>query len=233
MRFELYLESGPQHRRTWVFVPRLPGCVAVGPTSDAAIEMSRAAIAERLDFLRRHGETVAGAHPIEIVVAEHVIERELLGFGQQFFSPDSEPMRMAEVGRQLRWAAWSREELVAAARAQPEPLAARPAAGGRSAAAILSHVAAGEWAYVSATLGTLRGASAAIAAIERAGEQPWEALDGERGALMERLSAMTPDELARVVERGGKPRWTARRMLRRMLEHESEHTLELRSRLPV
>jgi predicted RNase H-like HicB family nuclease/uncharacterized damage-inducible protein DinB len=231
LRFDLYLESGPQHRKTWVFVPSLPGCVAVGPTSDAAIEIARAAIAERLDFLRRHGETIAGAEPIEIVVADHVIEREFLGFGQQFFPPDAEPLTEGEARRQLRWATWSREEFVAAARAQPEPLIVKPAAGGRSAAAIISHVAGAEWAYVSATLGTLRGGSAAITAIEKAGEEPWEALAAERSALMERLDAMTPEETARVVERKGKPRWTARRMLRRLLEHESEHIGELRSRL--
>jgi predicted RNase H-like HicB family nuclease/uncharacterized damage-inducible protein DinB len=231
LRFDVYLESGPQHRKTWVFVPGLPGCVAVGPTSEAAIESAPAAIAERLDFLRRHGETIAGAETIDVVVAEHVIERELLGYGQQFFPPDAEPLTKDEVRRQLRWAAWSREEFVAAARAQPKPLTVRPAAGGRSAAAIVSHVAGAEWAYVSSTLGTLRGGSAAIAAIERAGEQPWEALAAERHALMARLDALTRDELARIVERHGKPRWTVRRMLRRLLEHESEHTQELRSRL--
>lgn len=231
MPFDLYLESGPQHRKTWAFVPSLPGCVAVAPTSDAAIEISRATIAERLDFLRRRGETIPGAEPIEIVVADHVIERELLGFGQQFFPPDAEPLTHDEASRELRWAAWSREELVAAARAQRGPLTVRPAEGGRSAAAIVSHVAGAEWAYVSATLGTLRGGAAAIAAIERAGEQPWEALAAERSALMARLDAMTPDEMARIVERNGKPRWTARRMLRRLLEHESEHTRELRARL--
>ena len=49
---------------------------------------------------------------------------------------------------------------------------------------------------------------------------------------MARLRAMTPDELSRVVERGeGKPPRSARRMMRRLLEHEWEHTLELRSRL--
>jgi predicted RNase H-like HicB family nuclease/uncharacterized damage-inducible protein DinB len=233
LRFDLYLESGPQHRTTWVFVPSLPGCVAVGPTSEAAIEIARAAIGERLDFLRRHGETIAGVDPIEIVVAEHVIEREFLGYGQQFFPPDAEPLTKDEARRQLRWAAWSREELVAAARAQPEPLTVRPATGGRSAAAIISHVAGAEWAYVSSTLGTLRGGGAVIAAIERAGERPWEALIAERQALMARLDAMTPEELTRVVERNGRPRWTARRMLRRLLEHESEHVGELRSRLPI
>jgi uncharacterized damage-inducible protein DinB/predicted RNase H-like HicB family nuclease len=232
LRFDVYLESGPQHRKTWVFVPGLPGCVAVAPTSEAAIEIAPAAIAERLDFLRRHDDAIAAAETIEVVVADHVIERELLGFAQQFFPPDAEPLTEDEVRRQLRWAAWSREEFVAAARAQPRPLTVRPAAGGRSAAAIVSHVAGAEWAYVSSTLGTLRGGSAAIAAIERAGEEPWEALAAERQALTARLDAVTKDELARIVERHGKPRWTARRMLRRLLEHESEHTQELRSRLP-
>jgi hypothetical protein len=43
---------------------------------------------------------------------------------------------------------------------------------------------------------------------------------------------MTPEELARVVDRGeGKPPRTARRMLRRLLEHEWEHVRELRARL--
>ena len=233
MRFDIYLESGPQHRKTWVFVPSLPGCVAVGPTSEAAIEIARTAIGERLDFLSRHGETIAGAETIDVVVAEHVIERDFLGYAQQFFPPDAEPLTEDEARRQLRWAAWSREELVAAAAAQSEPLSVRPAAGGRAAAAIISHVAGAEWAYISSTLGTLRGGSAAIAAIERAGEQPWEALAAERRALIGRLDAMTPEELSRVVERKGRPHWTARRMLRRMLEHESEHVEELRSRLPT
>jgi predicted RNase H-like HicB family nuclease/uncharacterized damage-inducible protein DinB len=216
-----------------VFVPSLPGCVAVAPTSEAAIEIARSAIRKRLEFLRRHGDTIAGADTIDVVVAEHVIERQFLGYAQQFFLPDAEPLTEAEARRQLRWTEWSREEFVAAARAQPEPLTVKPASGGRPAAAIISHVAGAEWAYVSATLGTVRGGSAAIAEIERAGERPWEALAAERRALLARLDAMTPEELTRVVERNGRPRWTARRMLRRMLEHESEHVEELRTRLPT
>ena len=99
-------------------------------------------------------------------------------------------------------------------------------------AAILSHVAGSEWSYVSATLGTLPSGGAIISAVEDSPESPWDALAAERAALMARLRAMTPDELSRVVERGeGKPPRSARRMMRRLLEHEWEHTLELRSRL--
>jgi len=231
MRFELYLESGPQHRKTWVYIPGLPGCSTVAPTSEAAAEATQTAILERIDFLRSHGETVPDPEPIELVVAEHIIERKMLGFGQGSFPTDRQPMTPDEAARQLRWAEWSREELVAAARVLALPLADRPATGGRSAAAILSHVAGAEWSYVSSTLGTMPGGGAVISAIDDSPESPWDALAAERAALMTRLRAMTPAELTLVVERGeGKPPRSARRMLRRLLEHEWEHTRELRSR---
>jgi predicted RNase H-like HicB family nuclease len=231
MVFDLYLESGPQHRKTWVFVPSLAGCSTTGPTSEAAVELARGAIADRLDFLRRHGEPVPD-EKIEVVVADHVIERKVLGFAQQSFAPDREPPTPSELSRQLRWAQWSREEFVAALRAQSRPLALKPASG-RSAAAIITHVAESEWAYVSAFLDGLHGRSAAIAAIEEAGEEPWEALAAERAPLMERMATMTPEEMSRLIEKGGKLRWSARRMLRRLLEHEWEHVMELRARLPA
>ena len=78
MRYDIYLESGPQRRKTWVYVPGLPGCSTVAPTSAEAIDAARAAIAERLGFLRRHGEVVQDGGSIdvgsiEVVVADHVI----------------------------------------------------------------------------------------------------------------------------------------------------------------
>jgi len=176
MRYELYLESGPQHRKTWVYVPSLPGCSTTGPTTDVAVEMAAGAIRDRLDFLRRHGDVMPGAEPIEVVVAEHVIERKLLGFAQGTYPSDREAMPRDEVARNLRWAAWSREELIAAARAQPRPLAEKPATGGRSAATILSHAAGSEWSYVAVTVGSLTGGNAILAAIENGGDEPWAAL---------------------------------------------------------
>ena len=231
MRFDLYLESGPQHRKTWIYAPSLPGCSTVSPTSDQAVEYARTAILERLAFLRRHGESTAVFEPIEPVVAGHTIERKVLGFGQLFIPTDLAPVTPDEAASQLLWASWSREELVAAAKAISEPLAVKPATGGRPAAAILSHVAGSEWAYVSSTLGTLPGHAAVIAAIEGAGEEPWAALAAERETVMERLRAMSAEELTTIKERGGKPPLSARRMLRRLLEHEWEHVLELRSRI--
>ncbi len=181
MRFDIYLESGPQHRKTWVYVPSLPGCSTVGPASEQAVEIARTAIRAASTSFAATASRCRIRSRSSSSWPSHVIERRMLGFGQAVFATDLEPLTPDEVARQLRWAGWSREELVAAARAQQLPLAARPPSGGRSAAAILSHVAGAEWSYVSSTLGTLAGGSAAIAAIERAGEDPWAAL-GRRAA---------------------------------------------------
>jgi len=231
MRFDLYLESGPQHRKTWVYVPSLPGCSTVAPTSDAAPEAARAAILRRIEFLRRHGDDFPDPAPLELVIAGHHIERKVLGFGQGSFPSDREAMTAGEAARQLKWANWSREELIAAARSQPPPLAQKPATG-RSTLAILQHVAETEWAYAASTLGTAPGGSAIMAAIGASPDAPWDAMAAEREALMARLHAMTAAELATVVDRGeGKTPRSARRMLRRMLEHEWEHVLELEARV--
>jgi predicted RNase H-like HicB family nuclease len=229
MVYEVYLESGPQHRRTWAYVPSLPGCTWIGPTTEAAIETAPGAIGARLEFLRRHGETVA-AGPIEVVVADHVIERKVLGFGQQSFPSDREPLTPEDLASRLRWAAWSRQEFVAVLRAQKLPLFEKPESG-RSAGAIVLHVAEAEWAYVAAMLPGVPGRSDVIAVLERAGDEPWDALAAERRPLMERMAAMTPEEMSRVIEKDGRLRWTARRMFRRLLEHEWEHVQELRARV--
>ena len=105
MQFELYLESGPQHRKTWVFVLGLPGCTACAVRRPTRRSKARpAAILDRLAFLRRHGEQVADPEPIELVVAEHIIERKWLGFGLQFFTSDRLPLdRRTMFELQLRW----------------------------------------------------------------------------------------------------------------------------------
>jgi predicted RNase H-like HicB family nuclease/uncharacterized damage-inducible protein DinB len=241
IRFELYVETGPRHGRTMVHVPALAGCFATGPTTQEAIEHARSAIRARLEFLRRHGEPVADPDPMELVVAEEDTTSGWLGFGVGFFGPDREPIGEDEMARQATWLTWSREELIAAARAQvgaAQAAAARadaaevtpePAGLGRTLGAILLHVADAERGYLTAALGPVSGLSGAVTAIERAGDEPWEALARARAIVMERLAVTTDEERSAVVQRG-KGQRTVRRMLRRMLEHEWEHTLELRAR---
>ncbi len=53
--YDLYRESGPLRRKTMVHVLDLPGCVAVGPTTEEAIAATSEAIRTYRRFLRRHG----------------------------------------------------------------------------------------------------------------------------------------------------------------------------------
>jgi hypothetical protein len=72
--------------------------------------------------------------------------------------------------------------------------------------------------------------NAAIKAIDANPDDPWDALAHARELLVARIRAMSEDERTGVFRRGKEQR-TARRMMRRTLEHEWEHVLELRSRL--
>src|SRR5205814_1779243 len=96
--YELYLESGPKRRKTMVHVLDLLGCVAVGPTTEAALAATPAAIDAYRRFLARHGGPVDAAAPIETRVVEHITEGDWLGAGSPYimFGPDRESVTEAE-----------------------------------------------------------------------------------------------------------------------------------------
>lgn len=229
MKFELYVETGPRHRKTMVHVGGLLGCTAMGATTDEAIEKTRAALSQRLAFLRRHGEDVPDPEPIEFEVAEEDLSGDFLGFAVTFFEADRAPLTEAELRRTVRWLGWSREALVDAARAQPGGIVSAPARG-RTALAILQHVAGSERGYLNSVVGPVPGLNAAVKALENATGEPWDPLGEERALVVDRMLAMDDAERSTVVQRGKQPQ-SARRMARKMLEHEWEHVLELQARL--
>jgi predicted RNase H-like HicB family nuclease len=231
MKFDVYLETGPKHRKTMTHVPDLAGTTAMGETTEVALDNTRNAIRERVAFLRRHGEKHPDPEPIELNVAEEDTTSSFLGFAVGVFGWDLEAIPPRELERQVRWAEWSREELIEAARSQPGGLRSGPQGKGRTPAEILAHVAGSEGAYLKSVVGPVEGLNAAIKAIEQAPLDPWGAMAAAREILLARIRAMTPEE-RRAIVKGGKGRRTARRMLRRTLEHEWEHVLELQARLP-
>ncbi len=69
--YDLYLDSGPMKKKTYVHVPQLLGCIARGDTSDAAVEHSPDAIRAFLAFCARAGERVDPGAAFRARVAEH------------------------------------------------------------------------------------------------------------------------------------------------------------------
>ncbi|MGZ3598862.1 MAG: hypothetical protein ACXWQ5_04025 [Ktedonobacterales bacterium] len=229
--YGLYLESGPKRRKTMVHVLDLLGCVAVGPTTDEALAATPDAIRAFLRFLRRNGEAVDLDTPFETRIVEHITEGGWLGNGSPYitFGPDLEPLSDEEIETHLRRYCWMREELAAWAAMQSDAqLDAPPEEHGRTARSVLLHTLGA--VYLAGALGSAPGFSALHGAAERGEISLPDAL--RRGAAMvrERVSTATPEERAAVREHPTQGPRTLHRALRRTLEHDWEHRMELSRR---
>lgn len=231
--YALYLESGPRRRKTMVHVLDLLGCIAQGPTTEAALEATSEAIRDYLRFLQRHGEGVEPQDAFTTLVAEHVMEGPWLGNGNPAggFSPDFQYLSIEDLSIYLRRLAWIREDLLFLIReVTPEQLEAEPEGRGHSINRILEHVAESQCAYLRATLGKVDGLSPALRAVRQDPQAMPIALTNLWRISSSRLEIMTEAQRRQKVRRG-QVTWTARRALRRMLEHDWEHLLEISKRL--
>lgn len=230
--YALHLESGPKMRTTMAHVFGLLGCTASGPTTGEALEAAPEEIRRFLQFLRDHGETVDLRSKITTSVAAHVMEGSWIGYGDPVpgFAPDFGPLTTKERDLDLRRLDWMREDfgrLLAGVSAKQ--LAAKPALG-RSLRPIAEHVAGADASYLRATVGPFAELREATKAVERAEVPLTDALRSLWAVSHARLAAMDEDERTRMVQRGEK-QWTARRGMRRMLEHQWEHLREVERRL--
>ena len=66
MRYVVILEKGEEGYGA--YVPDLPGCVAVGDTSDEALRLIQEAIEFHIEGLRRHGLPVPEPHSSSLYV---------------------------------------------------------------------------------------------------------------------------------------------------------------------
>ena len=226
--YPLYLESGPQRKKTLVHVLDLLGCVVQGDTTDEAVAATPDAIGAYLHYLRRHGEKVDGASKIETRIAEH--NTEGLFSGQAIWPQDLKPLAPAALARYLRWLDWSRADLLALVKgSEDKALRAKPPKG-RSLRDILLHVVGADKSYVYALVGPLKTRGEPTNAADRGDLDLRIALQEARAAGIDRLKTLTPAERARV-RKAGQSTYSAYRVIRRMLEHEWEHRREIAARL--
>ncbi|MGO9178028.1 MAG: hypothetical protein ACLQHS_01965 [Candidatus Limnocylindrales bacterium] len=212
----LYLESGPKHRKTMVHVLDPLGRVAVGPTTEAALDATPGAICA---YLRRHGREVDPDAPFATQVAEHVTEGEWLGNGSPYlvFAPDLQPPTDEEIERHLEQFRWLAEDLAAWARTRTDAELDEPPGGpGRTARAILLHTLGSTGPYLAAALGDAPGFSRVATAAERGEMGIPEALVRTADLAQDRVRATTPEARCGIRESPSGPR-TLRKALRRML----------------
>ena len=56
MKFTVIIEKGPTSYGA--FIPDLPGCVAAGDTREEVISLIREAMADHVELMIKHGETI-------------------------------------------------------------------------------------------------------------------------------------------------------------------------------
>ena len=228
--------------RVEAWIATRPGCVVFAPGEARALRQIPAAAAEYDAWVSRWGldgiwnmpsvqqplrERQTGVWVLERVpVDEPVVQ----GNTAAFFRWDEERPGDDEIEATLRLLAASRQELLGTLRrCLPDRLSVRPGGGQRTVEDIVRHVATVEWWYMSRIVLFPR---------PRDGEYP-EDLEGllawTRHRVADRLRRLSDEERSRVSvpdpESG--ERWSARKVLRRLIYHELYHLRQLRRALPV
>jgi predicted RNase H-like HicB family nuclease/uncharacterized damage-inducible protein DinB len=230
--YALYLESGPRQRKTMVHLPDLLGCIARGDTTEAALAATPNSIRIYLQFLQRRGEPVDPQATFTAHVVEHVMEGSWLGNGDPTpgFSFDFHPLEPADLQLYLIRLGWIQSSTLDLVRGlSTGQLVAEPQEKGRSIFQILEHVAGSHKEYLRMQVGAVAGINDALHAIQPDGATLPFALEALWGISRLRLEALTESERVQFIPHG-QVTWTARRCLRRMLEHSWEHLLEIAER---
>jgi hypothetical protein len=211
----------------WVF--ELPGCRAVGMTVAETVELLPVVIAEHLTWLKLHGETqVSEGFDFEVV-------EEVANNGEFCFEADSEPLTLNEIETATRRMGYSLDDItVIAEPLSPVVLEWRPPASSvradervpdaRTIREMLEHAAGAEGYF-------LRNI------VEPQPDQPTAPgtdFRRIREATLSHFGSLNLAESARVYKRQG-PRgvaeWSARKVLRRIINHQRFHTREVEQRL--
>ena len=220
-----YIVCAEEMDGRWIaHVPDLPGCFSSHTERELAIAAAPKAVEEYVAWCGRHGMRLSGVSPPMVVV--EVVRAWLYEPESEvnaFFAADRPPLAADELPDVQRLLGATRKDLLQALDGLDPDNMQRPIAGERwPIAGIVYHVATSELWYLDRI-------GLAFSRAELSPE-PQEALEQVRRHLLAKLP-----ELSRqtgVVALAGEV-WSARKVLRRTLWHERDHTqhiLGLRSR---
>jgi predicted RNase H-like HicB family nuclease/uncharacterized damage-inducible protein DinB len=215
-------------KKTMIHVFDLLGCIVQGTTTEEALEDAPRAIRSYLEFLHRHGEAVHPDEEIQTRIAEHNTEGTWVGSGH--FSADLEPVMPEELEMYIRRLEWSRAEILELVNGlSEEQMVVKPLSSGRPVKAILEHIFGSEYSYTR-HFGKLDGIRGSGSNVSRSKGALLAWMGVLRDSEIKKLRSLSRQELSEPFVLS-KSTHTARRLVRRMLEHEWEHLVELKERL--
>ena len=220
-------------------VLNLPGCTTRAPARDEALRQLPDAIRDYNAWLRRHNEP---ALPEEGPIAVEVVGESAHsgpfdpGDAAAILEPDRQPLALEEMEHDLRLMAYSRADLMVLVCDLPDAaLDWQPDPQSFSIRRLLRHVGNAEEWYVSRIVPP----HSLPSEWEHDEDMPLlDFLEMERRTVVTRLRQLTEEELSGVFHpthwtKHPEEAWTAGKVLRRFLEHEREHTAQLRKILEM
>ena len=219
---------------TGAFVPECPGCWVFGRTPERALMKVRLAVAEWFDWVKKHGEHVPlEGKDFEIEVAEvlrvnyNPVEA---GKPEPLFWSEVLPVTKEDVARTIRLMSYSRKDLLQlVSNLSDECLDWKPLNGPRTIRNCLRHIAYVEPWYISRLNVDL---------LRKYPRNVFKMLDRTREDVVEFLKKMPRDKMRGIYQPKKDPSpicnlWTARKVLRRLVDHERLHTKYIEKALKI
>jgi predicted RNase H-like HicB family nuclease len=232
VKIPVCIEIGPQG--AGVFVPDCPGCWVYGHTRERALKKVRVAIKQWFDWLEEHGESYPQtSRKFEIEVVESMranYNPVKAGKPEPLFWSEVLPIKRDDIKRTIRLMKYSRQDLLdLVSNLTKEQLDFKPSGQPRSIRNCLKHIAYVEWWYVNRLN---------IEMPEKFPKDLFGLLSHIRGLVVGALEKF-PREKMRGVYQPVKYKsptcdlWTARKVLRRLVDHERLHTRYIRKVLKM
>lgn len=219
MRYRLAVEDvEPNHFVAYVL--DLPACYSSAPNEAQAISLAPVRIAEHLGWLARHEGRTATKSPLEAQVFEtfhsYPSARDPEYIVNAFFEDDRRPLSADEVAMILRLLEWTRADLLKLIAPLTAEHLYKPINGESlgSIAGVLNHIAGAEnWYFSHLHLG-----------LEHLPADARTRLEAVRLNARAQLPQLIGDER---ITQNYDELWSARKVTRRTLWHERDHTQHL------
>jgi len=222
-KISVCLEVGPQ--ATGAFVPDCPGCWVFGQTEERAKEKVRIAVVEWFKWLKKQGVKIPHlSNELKIEIAEKLqvdYNPVKAGKPEPLFWSEVLPVKKDDIKRTIQLSEYSRKDLLnAVSNLTGKQLSFKPTNKPRSPRNCLRHIAYVEWWYVNRLN---------IEMPEKFPKDVFGLLNHIRELVVGALEKL-PGEKMRGIHQPAKYKsptcdlWTARKVLRRLVDHERLHT---------